>query len=113
MVAMDGSRARALLGVRPHATTEEVRRAFRRAALAAHPDRGGDPSAFRALVVARDVLLRASPARRSLRWDVTAPEAPSIDLVDVARRRPRPSPESVPDFDADFDAVLAAALAAA
>jgi hypothetical protein len=109
MVAMDGSRARALLGVHLHATTEEVRRAFRRAARRSHPDAGGDARAFRCLVAARDALLDAAPLARSAHsWDLAVRE-PAIDLLDVARRRPAPSP---PAPVADFEAVLAAVRAA-
>ncbi len=43
---MDGTRARALLGVAEHSTHDDVRRAFRRQAFATHPDRGGDAEAF-------------------------------------------------------------------
>ena len=43
---MDGTRARALLGVAEHATHDDLRRAFRQRALATHPDHGGDPESF-------------------------------------------------------------------
>lgn len=39
----------AVLGVTSNATLEEIKRAYRERALATHPDRGGDPAAFRAL----------------------------------------------------------------
>ena len=45
-----------VLGVPRDATTEEIRRAYRRAARAAHPDVGGDPAAFRAVTRAWDLL---------------------------------------------------------
>jgi hypothetical protein len=51
----------ALLGLTPQATVAEIRAAFRRRALVTHPDRGGDPEAFRALRHAHDEAL----ARRS------------------------------------------------
>lgn len=38
-----------ILGVEPRASLDEIRGAFRQRALATHPDRGGDPEAFRAL----------------------------------------------------------------
>lgn len=47
-----------LLGVEPKASVEEIRRAFRRRALAAHPDQGGDADRFRALRRAYDEALR-------------------------------------------------------
>ncbi|MCU1452560.1 MAG: DnaJ domain [Acidimicrobiales bacterium] len=53
-------RARALLGLRSGADAVEVERAFRDLARAAHPDRGGDPVEFQALVEARNLLRRAA-----------------------------------------------------
>ncbi len=54
---MDGTRARAVLGVSDHATADDLRHAFRRRARSTHPDHGGDAQhfdetmhAFRALV---------------------------------------------------------------
>jgi curved DNA-binding protein CbpA len=70
---MDGRRARALLGVSDHASAEEVRRAFRTAALASHPDRGGDRSLFELQVLAYETLQHVDvvppprPVRESLR----------------------------------------------
>ena len=56
-------RAASVLGVDPSAGSAAVVAAFRRAALATHPDRpgGGDPEAFRQAVAARDALLPAPP----------------------------------------------------
>jgi len=105
---MDGSRARALLGVPAHATTEEVRGAFRRAARGAHPDVGGDAGAFRTLVSARDVLLAAAPAVPARRWVDCAPAEGRLDVFDVVRQPPAAAAAPAPDFEA----VLAAALAA-
>jgi DnaJ family protein A protein 2 len=34
------------LGVKKDATTDEVKKAFRKLALKAHPDKGGDPAKF-------------------------------------------------------------------
>ncbi|MBX3247083.1 MAG: J domain-containing protein [Myxococcales bacterium] len=39
----------AVLGVEPGASVDEIKRAFRERAPAAHPDRGGDPEVFRQL----------------------------------------------------------------
>jgi hypothetical protein len=53
------------LGLTPHATVDEIRAAFRRQALLTHPDRGGDPEAFRALRRAHDeALARRARARK-------------------------------------------------
>ncbi len=90
---MDGSRARALLGVSAHATPEELRRAFRRAALSTHPDRGGDAtrfdetvSAFRSL--SASAALTAVPAAAS---DMHVP-FDAYDSVSGSSARPaRPS----------------------
>lgn len=58
-----------VLGLEPHATIEQIRAAFRQRALVTHPDRGGDPEAFRALRDAHDEALarRARGARRPRR----------------------------------------------
>jgi curved DNA-binding protein CbpA len=57
----------AVLGVNPHASEDEIVRAYRRLALASHPDtRPDDPGAsvrFRALTDAYDVL--SDPAQRA------------------------------------------------
>jgi len=52
-------KAAALLGLPPgqeHYEREEVQAAFRKTAKGAHPDRGGDPEVFDAVVKARDAL---------------------------------------------------------
>lgn len=59
----------AVLGVTPQATLAEVRAAFRERALVTHPDRGGDPDAFRALRAAYDeaVARRTKAGKRPAR----------------------------------------------
>ena len=57
---MDGRHARALLGVPKHATSDDIRRAFRRRALSTHPDRGGDRTAFELTVLAFETLQRVT-----------------------------------------------------
>lgn len=107
---MDGNRARALLCVRPHASTDEIRTAFRRAVRSAHPDGGGDAAVFRSLVAARDLLLATARPATARAWPSTEAPRSVLDLVDLARPRPVASPVEQPA--GDFDAVLAAVLAA-
>lgn len=57
-----------LLGVRRAATPDQVKAAYRRRALALHPDRGGDRAAFDRAQLAYEVL--SDPARRA-RYDAT------------------------------------------
>lgn len=45
------------LGLAPGASINEIKRAYRQRALDAHPDRGGDAAAFRALTAAYERLL--------------------------------------------------------
>jgi curved DNA-binding protein len=55
------SEARTLLGVRPQASSSDLRRAFRKAAKDAHPDReGGSPDRFRRVMAAYRQLEEAS-----------------------------------------------------
>jgi hypothetical protein len=74
-----------VLGVRPGASPEQVRAAWRRKVLATHPDRGGDEAAFAAVLEAYRALTgeapphasgvapvvffrRSGPAARAVRW---------------------------------------------
>lgn len=52
------------LGLEPAAGTADIRTAFRRAALAAHPDKGGSDEGFHAITLAFEVL--SCPAARAL-----------------------------------------------
>ena len=63
-----------LLGLSPQATVAEIRAAFRQRALLTHPDRGGDPEAFRALREAHDQAL-ARRTRASKRPRRKRPES--------------------------------------
>lgn len=58
--------ARAVLGLAADAPPQAVQAAFRRAAKAAHPDRGGDPAQFRRVIDAYRLLSAAAaePPRR-------------------------------------------------
>jgi hypothetical protein len=54
------------LGIGPSATVDEIKRAFRKRALETHPDRGGDPDAFRSVRSAYEQALarRARPRKK-------------------------------------------------
>ena len=53
---VDNSKYYELLGVEKTATYDEIRKAFRKAALKNHPDRGGDKEKFQELNQAYEVL---------------------------------------------------------
>jgi len=61
---VDREDARALLGLPDLYDPAAVEAAFRRQARSAHPDHGGDPERFMALVEGRRALLAPPPARR-------------------------------------------------
>lgn len=106
---MQRDHARRVLGVPAGAPACEVERAFRRRALQAHPDRGGDADAFRTVLAARSALqplqpedLRCGPgvtrtrlvvrhtgARRVLRHLRRRFPIPSSDRMTMPQRRVR------------------------
>lgn len=53
-----------LIGVPKTASTEEIKKAFRKKALKEHPDKGGDPEKFKEITVAYEVL--SDPEKRKL-----------------------------------------------
>jgi DnaJ family protein A protein 2 len=61
---VDTNRFYELLAVDKKATTEEIRKAFRRKALKEHPDKGGDPDKFKEVTGAYEVL--SNPEKRQL-----------------------------------------------
>ena len=68
-VSTDAGRARpvdpyALLGIEATATLDDVKAAFRKKALAHHPDRGGDAAAFMAVKRAYDAIAKRRARRR-------------------------------------------------
>lgn len=53
-----------LLDITREATTEQIKKAFRKKALKEHPDRGGDPERFRRIKEASETLI--DPEKRQL-----------------------------------------------
>ena len=53
---VDNNKFYDLIGVPKTATTDEIKKAFRKLALKAHPDKGGDPEKFKEISVAYEVL---------------------------------------------------------
>jgi DnaJ-class molecular chaperone len=62
--AADTTKFYELLGVAKTADASEIKKAYRKAALQHHPDRGGDPEKFKELSKAHEVL--SDPAKREL-----------------------------------------------
>lgn len=56
--AMSDAQARAILGVPPGASVDQIRSAFRRRMAQAHPDQGGSTEEAARISAARDALLR-------------------------------------------------------
>src|ERR1700733_2317600 len=61
---IDNTKFYELIGIPKTATTDEVKKAFRKLALKAHPDKGGDPEKFKEISVAYEVL--QDPEKRKL-----------------------------------------------
>jgi hypothetical protein len=122
---MDGSRARAVLGVAEHATTADLQRAFRAAAHAAHPDHGGDTERFAEVVAALAVLRAITPSSAGADpMTVEAAERTAVFVVPAIAARhgidcyDSPAPPRAPAGDAAqpvmaFAAVLQRAMASA
>ncbi len=53
-----------MLGVTKEATTDEIRKAFKKLAVKHHPDRGGDADKFKEINAAHEVL--SDPEKRKL-----------------------------------------------
>src|SRR5262245_25393894 len=66
-----------ILGVKPDASFDEIRQAYRQLSKTAHPDVGGDHETFQRLVKAHDLL--TDPERRR-RYDETGDDAEPVDL---------------------------------
>ncbi|MGV1006016.1 MAG: J domain-containing protein [Candidatus Nanopelagicales bacterium] len=78
-----------VLGIPPEATAADVKAAYRRAALSAHPDRGGDAERFHAVARANEVL--SDPVARA-RYDR------ELAVAQIQRQTPaaRPGAASAP-----------------
>lgn len=61
---VDNTKFYEMMGVSKSATTDEIKKAFRKKALKEHPDKGGDPEAFKELTVAYEIL--GDPEKRQL-----------------------------------------------
>ena len=61
---IDNTKYYELLGVAKNATTDEIKKAFRKKAIKEHPDKGGDLEKFKELSVAYEVL--GDPEKRQL-----------------------------------------------
>jgi hypothetical protein len=79
--------ARAALGLRAGHSATDVETAFRVGARRLHPDHGGDPDRFRALVEARDVLRAGAAARPESASVVVVPDTPLFQQLIVATIR--------------------------
>lgn len=88
-MAISREAARALLGVSDFPSEDEVQRAFRRKAKAAHPDQGGVGGDLGRLAEARDVLLKPAPkpqaSQQAAPTQRSAPEPVDIVYVDDDR----------------------------
>ncbi len=82
---MDGSRARATLGLSSDANAHDVKRAFRARVKAQHPDIGGSSDAFRRLRQAYETALAEAP---SLKQHVAASRF--LNAADLAVHAPAP-----------------------
>ena len=61
---VDNNRFYELLGVSKNATSDEIKKAFRKLALKKHPDKGGDPKEFAEITHAAEVL--TDPDKRKI-----------------------------------------------
>lgn len=110
-----------VLRVSVNATEQEIKRAYRKAARAAHPDHGGDPAVFRQVTLAYETLV--DPRRRAeydRRYASTRPSAtpgsgeatptPSsrttVHRPNVPRNTAGDAPVYVPAFDDPLEVPL-------
>lgn len=74
-----------ILGVDPEASTGEIRSAYKRLALSAHPDRGGDASVFARISKAYEVLSDAKARDRYDRTGRTSALSPEEEFIEGMR----------------------------
>ena len=84
----------AVLGVDKSANVDEIKRAYRKEALAKHPDRGGDKAEFQTLQSAYDIL--SDPAKRA-EYDHTGSVSQNSGGFD---------PSNMPDLSAMFGSIF-------
>ncbi|CAK9026554.1 DnaJ protein homolog (DNAJ-1) [Durusdinium trenchii] len=85
-----------LVGCAQDASPEEIKKAYRKAALRLHPDRGGDPEDFKKMKAAYDVI--SDPNKRKM-YDNMGPDAVKVmegqmpgnpmDILQTLRKRDR------------------------
>lgn len=76
----------AVLGVKTNASSEELKRAYRRCVIATHPDKGGTPEAFQAVRDAAEVLCDED---RRLEYDVRSRLAARMKQIETYYERSR------------------------
>jgi hypothetical protein len=99
---MDEATARTVLDLPPGGTitAEQLRKAYRAAAMTTHPDKGGSPEAFQRVYAAQEAL--GGDIGRSGRYGaqpVPKPAEPAAEPVQAAEpaRQPEPTPEPAPE----------------
>lgn len=85
-----------LLDVAQNASTEEIRKAYRRAARTAHPDRGGHSGIFMAVTLAYEVLTAAESRQEYDRFLRGVEESPSGSARRPAKRSASYEPAQQP-----------------
>ena len=111
----------ATLSISPTATDAEIKRAYRKAAIASHPDKGGDAEKFKAVAEAFEVLSDANKraaydrfGKAGLRGGGVAQRTSNLRAFEEASFPPYPASElaeepfSLPPGFVDKDAPLSA-----
>lgn len=77
--------AQIILGVAPSATDDEIKTAFRRAAMRAHPDRGGSIAEFQKVNKAFEILRDRICPECNNKGFIEEPRGPFIDKRNCPR----------------------------